>query len=156
MSSGDKPVKVSFSFYPADMSAMTDRNKELKAAGVTVRAGTFLRALIYLTSPLEMHAHALLLAAAYEKKNGPREDDNVTGHPTVDLPKDQVKKLDDVVLALAKVGVIATRAFVVRAILRSLKDGAAIAADVRDFLEKFPPKPRGWQVAGTWKAKKRG
>lgn len=156
MDSADKPIKVSFSFYPADMTALAGRNEELKLAGVTVRAGTFLRALIYLTSPLEMHAHALLLAAAYEKKGGPRESDNVSGHPSVDLPKDQVKKLDDVVAGLDKVGVTATRAFVVRAVLRSLKDGGAIASDVREFLEKFPPRPRGWQVAGTWRANKRG
>jgi hypothetical protein len=156
MNSDTKPIKVGFSFYPADMTALKDRNAELKKTGVKVRAGTFLRALIYVTSPLEMHAHALLLAAAYERKAGPREDENVTGHPTVDLPKDQVKKLDNVVDGLHDAGVTATRAFVVRAILRALRDGGAFAPEVQKFLTDFPPKPRGWQVAGTWKAKKRG
>lgn len=155
MSSGPKPIKVSFSFYPADMTALKVRNTELKKKGVTVRAGTFLRALIYFTSAVEMHAHALLLNAAYEKKDGPREAENVTGHPTLDLPPDQVRKLDEVVADLHKVGVTATRAFVVRAILRALRNGGAIASDVQAFLEKFPPKARGWQVAGTWKAKPR-
>jgi hypothetical protein len=156
VNSDTKPIKVGFSFYPADMTALKDRTAELKKAGVKVRAGTFLRALIYLTTPVEMHAHALLLASAYAKKDGPREADNVTGHPTVDLPKDQVRKLDDVVDGLHDAGVTATRAFVVRAVLRSLRDGGSIAPDVRQFLENFPPKPRGWQVAGTWKAKKHG
>lgn len=154
MNSDTEPIKVGFSFYPADMTALKDRTAEMKRAGVEVRAGTFLRALIYLTSPLEMHAHALLLAAAYDKKDGPRENDIITGHPTLDLPKDQVKKLDAVVDGLHDVGVTATRSFVVRAVLRSVRDGGSIAPDVRKFLEKFPLRPRGWQVAGTWKAKK--
>lgn len=156
MNSDMKPIKVGFSFYPADMVALKDRTAELKEAGVKVRAGTLLRALIYLTTPVEMHAHALLLFVAQAKKGGPRETDNVTGHPTVDLPKDQVRKLDEVVDGLHDAGVTATRAFVVRAVLRSLRDGGSIAAEVGRFLEEFPPKPRGWQVAGTWKARKRG
>ncbi len=153
MNSGPKSIKVCFSFYPEDMTALKARNAELKRAGVKVRAGTFLRALIYFTSSLEMHAHALLLNAAYEKKGGPREVGNVTGRPTLDLPRDQVKKLDGVVAGLHDAGVTATRAFVVRAILRALRDGETIASDVQAFLEKFPPKARGWQVAGTWKSK---
>ncbi len=153
MNSGAKPIKVSFSFYAEDMTALKARNAELKRAGAEVRAGTFLRALIYLTSPVEMQAHALLLHAAYEKKDGPRESGNITGHPTLDLPRDQVRKLDAVVVALADAGVIATRAFVVRAILRALRNGGAIGSEVQAFLDKFPPKARGWQVAGTWKAK---
>lgn len=154
MNPDTQPIKVSFSFYPADMTALKERNAELKKAGVPLRAGTFLRALIYLSEPVELHANSLLLDAAQRKKAGPREDDNVVGHPTVDLPKDQVKKLDKAVERLFGEGVTATRAFVVRATLRALRDGGAIAPQVKKFLEDFPPRPRGWQVAGTWKAKK--
>ena len=70
-------------------------------------------------------------------------DDNVSGHPTVDLPKDDVKKLDAVVLHLAKAKIIATRAYVVRAILRAAPDAKKLAPGVRKFLTDFPNKPRG-------------
>ncbi len=70
-------------------------------------------------------------------------DDNVSGHPTVDLPKDDVKKLDAVVSHLAKAKIIATRAYVVRAILRAAPDDKKLAPGVRKFLTDFPNKPRG-------------
>lgn len=139
-----EPIKVSFSFYPADVDALATRVAALKRAGVGVRGATLLRALIYLTPPAEMFAHSVLLAAAHAKKDGPREDDNVAGHPTVDLPKEQVKKLDGVVKELAEKRIVnANRAFVVRAVLRSAPDGKTLAPAVRDFLEEFPNKPRG-------------
>jgi hypothetical protein len=92
---------------------------------------------------MEMFAHSVLLAGAYEQKDGPREADNITGHPTVDLPREHVKKLDDVVTELAAKGVTANRAFVVRAILRAARDGTALAPAVQKFLTDFPSKPRG-------------
>ena len=147
------PVKVSFSFYPSDMQALTGRMVALRRAGLPVRGGTVLRALIHLTSPVEMFAHSVLLARVYEQKDGPREDDNIAGHPTVDLPQEHVKKLDDVVTELAAKGVTANRAFVVRAILRAARDGAALAPAVKKFLADFPAKPRG---RAALKAKKHG
>ena len=147
------PVKVSFSFYPADVQALTARLVALRRAGLPVRGATVLRALIQLTSPTEMFAHSVLLAGAYQRKDGPREDDNITGHPTVDLPKEHVKKLDDVVTELAAKGIIANRAFVVRAMLRAARDGTALAPAVKKFLADFPAKPRGWAAL---KARKRG
>ena len=87
----------------------------LREAGVPVRGGTVLRALIHLASAEEMFAHAVLLAKAYKERDGSRETDYVAGHPTVDLPPDLVKKLDDMVTELADKMIPANRAFVVRA-----------------------------------------
>src|SRR2546430_171287 len=122
MSGASQSVKVSFSFYPADVRALNARKAGLLKAGLPVRGGTVLRALIHLTPPADMFAHAVLMARAYEKKEGSREEDYIADHPTVDLPRDLVRKLDDVVAELAEKGIMGTRAFVVRAILRAAPD----------------------------------
>ena len=147
------PIKVSFTFYPADVRALNACVVGLRRAGLPVRGGTVLRALIHLTSATEMFAHAVLLAKAYEKKGGPRETDYVAGHPTVDLPPDLVKKLDNVVTELAEKLIPANRAFVVRALLRTAPDAATLAPAVKKYLDAFPPRPRGWAAL---KARKRG
>ncbi|HRI81838.1 MAG TPA: hypothetical protein PLF88_05340 [Opitutaceae bacterium] len=137
-------IKVSFSFYPQDMAVLTDRVASLSAAGLKVREATLLRALIHGISPPEMFAHAVLLAAANARKPGPREETYVAGRPTVDLPTDHVKKLDNVADELAQKEVfLANRAFVVRAILRASPSGKELAPLVREFLEAYPYKPRG-------------
>jgi hypothetical protein len=153
MSSDPVPIKVSFTFYPADVEALNTCMVGLRRAGLPVRGGTVLRALIHLTSAPEMFAHAVLLAKSYEKKDGPRESDYVAGHPTVDLPPHLVKKLDDVVTELAAKMIPANRAFVVRALLRAAPEASALAPAVRKFLATFPPRPRGWAAR---KARKRG
>ena len=153
MSPAATPIKVSFSFYPSDMQALSARLVALRRAGLPVRGGTVLRALIHLTSPVEMFAHSVLLAGAYKQKDGPREDDNIAGHPTVDLPRDHVKKLDDVVTELAAKGITSNRAFVVRAILRASRDVPAFTTAVKKFLEDFPARPRG---RAALKAKQHG
>lgn len=138
------PIRVSFSFYPQDMTLLETRVTELQQAGLNVRDATLLRALIYLTPPAEMFAHAVLLASAYAKKAGPREEEDVAGRPTVRLPKAHVKKLDGVADELvAKDVVIANRAFIVRAILRATPPGRDLVPAIREFLGKFPNKPRG-------------
>jgi len=147
------PVKVSFSFYPSDMRALSALLLTLRRADLPVRGGTVLRALIYLTPPMEMFAHSVLLAAQYGQKNGPREDDNIAGHPTVDLPKSQVQKVDQVVAELADKGITANRAFVVRAMLRAVRDGTALAPAMQKFLTDFPAKPSG---RAALKAKQHG
>jgi len=137
-------IRVSFSFYPQDMELLATRVRELKQAGLNVRDATVLRALVYLIPSHEMFAHAVLLASAYAKKDGPREDDDVAGRPTVRLPKAHVKKLDDVADELAaKDVIIANRAFIVRAILRATPPGRELVPGIKEFLEKFPNKPRG-------------
>lgn len=141
--SESRPIKVSFSFYPTDMTAITERVTDLKKAGVKVRSATVLRALIHLTSPSEMVAHAVRLAGENALGTTAPPPENVSDHPTVDLPKDDVKKLDGVVAHLARAKIIATRAYVVRAILRAAPDGKKLAPSVKKFLEDFPNKPRG-------------
>ena len=138
------PIKVSFTFYPADVQALNRCVVGLRRAGLPVRGGTVLRALIHLTSATEMFAHAVLLAKTYERKGGPREADYVAGHPTVDLPPDLVKKLDDVVTELAEKLIPANRAFVVRALLRTAPDAKTLAPAIKKYLATFPPRPRGW------------
>jgi hypothetical protein len=138
-----KPIKVSFSFYPADVTALADRVSDLKKASVKVRGATVLRALVHLTTPAEMIAQAVRLAGDQALGNAARDDESISGHPTVDFPRDDVKKLDGVVSHLAKARIIGTRAFVVRAILRAAPSGKALVPDVRKFLADFPNKPRG-------------
>jgi hypothetical protein len=141
--SESRPIKVSFSFYPTDMTALADRVDGLKKAGVMVRSATVLRALIHLTTPSEMVAHAVRLAGEDALGATAPNDDNVSGHPTVDLPRDDVKKLDGVVAHLARAKINANRAYVVRAILRAAPAGKKLAPGVEKFLENFPNKPRG-------------
>ena len=141
--SESRPIKVSFSFYPTDMTVLAARVTELKKAGVKVRSATVLRALIHLTPPSEMIAHAVRLAEGNALGTAAVNTGNVSDHPTVDLPKDDVKKLDSVVVHLARAKIIATRAYVVRAILRAAPSGKTLVPSVRQFLADFPNKPRG-------------
>lgn len=138
-----RPIKNSFSFYPADMAALADRVAGLKKAGVMVRSATVLRALVHLTPPAEMISHAARLAGDTALGIAATEEENISGYPTVNLPADDVKKLDGVVAHLAKSKIIATRAYVVRAILRASPDGKKLAPAVEKFLTDFPNKPRG-------------
>jgi hypothetical protein len=147
------PIKVSFTFYPADVQALNTCTVGLRRAGLPVRGGTVLLALIHLTSAPEMFAHAVLLAKRSDRPAGPRESDYVTGHPTVELPRELVKKLDDVVTELAEKMISANRAFVVRALLRAAPDPPTLAPAVGKFLGEFPPRPRGWAAR---KARKHG
>ena len=147
-------IKVSFTFYPADVQALNTCMIGLRRAGLPVRGGTVLRALIHLTSATEMFAHAVLLAKTYERKGGPKEADCVAGHPTVDLPPDLVKKLDGVVTDLAEELIPANRAFVVRALLRSAPDAKAFAPAMKKYLAAFPPRPRGWAARKAGKGGK--
>jgi hypothetical protein len=141
--SESRPIKVSFSFYPTDMTALADRVTDLKKAGLNVRSATVLRALIHLTPPSEMVAHVVRLVAENALGTTALNAENVSDHPTVDLPKDDVKKLDGVVAHLARARFITTRAYVVRAILRAAPNGKKLAPSVKKFLEDFPNKPRG-------------
>lgn len=157
----DEPESVlsSFSFYPADMTALNNRLAELKAAGVILRRARFIKALVHFTPEPEMLESAKRLAVAYADKNGVRETANIAGRLEIDLLTDDVKKLDRVkeTLARKKIFETANRAFVVRAVLRWSPSGAALAPSVKKFLEEFPNKPRGLsklRLAG--KPKRRG
>lgn len=138
-------ILSSYSFYPAEMTALKNRLAELKSAGVEMRRARLIRALVHLTSEGEMFISAKRLAAAYAGKDGPRENDNIAGRLEVELLKTDVEKLDRVKeeLARKKVFAAANRAFVIRAALRWSPSGAALAPAVRKFLEDFPNKPRG-------------
>jgi hypothetical protein len=138
-----RPTKVSFSFYPSDTALLAALVSALKKAGVKVRSATVLRALIHLTTSGEMIAHAVRLAGGNALGTAAVDTENISDHPTVDLPKDDVKKLDGAVAHLARAKIIATRAYVVRAILRAAHGGKKLAPGVKKFLEEFPNKPRG-------------
>lgn len=136
------PVKVSFSFYPADVAALDLQTVGLRKLGVPVRRGTVLRALIEITSETEMFASAILLHRNYSTRLGPRETDNIAGNPTVDLPARLIAKLDRVVTELAVNQISANRAYVVRAILRSAPKPEIWAPAIERFLRDFPRRPR--------------
>ena len=138
-----RPIKVSFSFYPTDTANLARRVAELKKAGVMVRSATVLRALIHITEPTEMVALVVRMAGESALGTAEVKPETVSDHPTVDLPKGDVEKLDAVIAQLARAKIIATRAYVVRAILRAAPDGKKLAPSVKKFLEDFPNKPRG-------------
>ncbi len=138
----DRLVKVSFSFYSADMAALVSQTRELKKLGAAVRRGTVLRALIELTSETEMFAYTVLLNRDYLAKAGPREVENVVGIPTVDLPPRLVRKLDQVIAELSAKDIKATRAYVVRAVLRNAPTPTAWINVVNQYLKDFPRKSR--------------
>jgi hypothetical protein len=143
MTSGSStPIKVSFSFYPADMAALNVQTTELRRLGAAVRRGTVLRALIEVTTETEMFAAAVLMHRDYAAKDGPRESDNVAGIPTVDLPARLIGKLDRVVTELGTKEILANRAYIVRAILRTAPKPEAWVAAVNGFLKEFPRRPR--------------
>lgn len=137
-------IKVSFSFYPADMTALNTQVAELRKAGLKVRRATLLRALIHHATPLQMFSYAAVLAEAQRHKDGPREEDYIADYPTVDLSKTDVDKLEDAVTELARKGLSGNRAFVARALLRGLPRDADLAAVVRQFQKQCPDRPRGW------------
>lgn len=137
-------TKVSFSFYPADMTALNSHVATLRQAGLPVRRATILRALIHHATRVQMFSYAALLADAQERKPGPREADNIADYPTVDLPKADVAKLENAVTELARKGLSGNRAFVVRALLRGLPRDADLVALVRKFQQDYPDRPRGW------------
>ena len=138
-----RPIKVSFSFYPTDTATLAKRVAELKKAGVKVRSATVLRALIHITEPPEMVALVVRLASESALDAVMEKPENVSDHPTVDLPKGAVVKLDAVIAQLARAKIVATRAYVVRAILRAAPSGRTLAPAVAKFLTDFPNKPRG-------------
>lgn len=141
---GAPSVVSSYSFYPADMLALANRLAELKAAGVTLRRPRFIRALVHLATEAEMFAAATRLAAAYADRDV-RESDYIAARPEVELSAADVEKLDRVKEELVRKGVFATanRAFVIRALLRWSPSGAALAPEMRRFMDEFPNKPRG-------------
>jgi hypothetical protein len=141
--SESRPIKVSFSFFPTDTTALAARVAELKKAGVKVRSATVLRALIHITSHREMVAHAVRLAGGNALGTAAVDTESISDHPTVDLPKGDVEKLDAVIAQLARAKIVTTRAYVVRAILRAAPNGRTLAPRVKKFLEDFPNKPRG-------------
>jgi hypothetical protein len=138
-------VESSFPFYPADMTALNNRLAELAAAGVSVRRGRLLRALVHATPEDQLFGYAARLAALYREQVGPREPDNVAGRPAFELPAADLAKLDRVKVRLVREDIWpgANRAFVVRALVRWAPSGIALAPAVRRFLAEFPNKPRG-------------
>jgi hypothetical protein len=138
-----RSIKVSFSFYPTDAVNLIAHVAALKRAGLEVRSATVLRALVHLTDPEEMVAAVVRMAGERALGKSPEDRETISAHPTVDLPRTDVAKLDAVVARLARAKIVATRAYVVRAVLRTAPTGGALAPAVAKFLENFPNKPRG-------------
>ena len=124
------------------MAVLNRQTVELQKLGAPVRRATVLRALIEITNETEMFAATVLLHRDYVTKGGAREKDNVAGIPTVDLPKRLVVKLDRVATELAEKGIMANRAYVVRAILRAAPKPAVWVGAVNQYLKDFPRRPR--------------
>jgi hypothetical protein len=156
MNPDGKLIKVGFPFYPADLKALDAHLEFLEKAGVPVRQGTVVRALVCLPSATQLFAHSLLMHEAQKARGGVLEFEYVEDTIVVRLPGDQVEKLDSVLTDLAAKGVSTTRAFVLRAAFRALPSGAGLIAFMKEFNEKFPNRPRGAPAAKMKKAKKHG
>jgi hypothetical protein len=147
------PVRTSFSFYQKDLDALLAHVANLQAAGVKARRASLLRALIHYSTPKQLHDSAAALSKAQQEAGGVREADYIADYPTVDLPPADLEKLDQVVTSLSKEGCLASRVFVVRALVRALPEGTDLSAMMKRFKKDFPDKPRGWAAL---KLKKEG
>jgi len=132
-------IECSFIFHPADLTALGNRLSELDAAGVSVRRGQLLRALVHVTPEEEMIIRVRQLLELSSS------DETVAGRPGFDLFEEHVCKLDRVKSRLLKLGLQAgaARSVIVRALVRFAPAGAALAPQVRNFLQEFPARPRG-------------
>jgi len=138
-----RPIKVSFSFYPADMAALGTRVNELNETGIKAREATVLRALIHLGAPDAMFSSAVKLTASEALSAQAEDAPNVSGHPTIDAELADIAKLDGVLERLAKAGITQSRSFVIRAMLNSAPRGRELVALMKRFREAVPNKPRG-------------
>ena len=134
-------IRTSFAFSASDETALATRVAALKKAGYRVKAVTALRALIYLTPESDLIARCVRLTADLALKG--ESEPPTSSRPTVEIDKDQIKKLDDVVVQLSRANIVATRTFVVRALLRESPKGPELAKLYDEFVEKFPFTPRG-------------
>ena len=144
MASSSEIVRVSFSFYPKDVSALGVIVSDLREAGVKTYRAVALRALIRAATEAQLVAYGKALWVELTSKEGPREVENIADYPTVELEESDVKKLDDAVTALLRENVSANRAFVARAMVRKLPGDMKVAPIVKKFMKEHPPAPRGW------------
>jgi hypothetical protein len=156
MKSEPEPTKVSFPFYPSDLKALDQQIAALTKAGLSVRRGTIVRAVVCLPSATQMFAHALLLAEAQRTRGGVREEEYFADAITVRLPPAQLDKLDAVIEDLAEKGFSAKRAFIVRAVHRALPTGGELVDFMKRYATEFPDQPRGWTALKLKRAKHGG
>ncbi len=137
-------IQGSFSFYPADMRELAGRVDELAAAGLPVKPGRLLRALMHLTTPEEMYARTVKKTTADALALETRPQRRASRHPTTaDAPKADWAKIDHVLERLARAGITQSVSFVMRATLAGAPRGKALLAAMQKFREEVPNKPRG-------------
>lgn len=134
-------VRTTFSFSAADTKALSTRVDELGRRGVSTKAVTLLRALIYMTSESDLIARCVRLTAALAlsgESEPPTHD-----RPDIQLEKVQLEKLDGVVRQLSRANIVATRTFAVRALLAEAPVGQALGELYAAFEHQYPLRPRG-------------
>jgi hypothetical protein len=134
-------VRTSFAFSAADEAALADRVAALRKAGGKPMPLRVLRAIIYMASANDIIAHSVRLSAEYAQKGGAEPPTKI--RPTLALDQAQLKLLDDAVQQLGRAHIVATRTFVVRALLHAAPKGQAMVKLYQAFEERFPMKPRG-------------
>lgn len=134
-------IRTSFAFSADDETALSTRVALLNKAGHQTKAVTVLRALIYMTPESDLIARCVRLTADLALKG--ETEPATSSRPTVGLDKEQIDKLDEVVSQLSRANIVATRTFVVRALLRESPRGTELAQLYEKFVEAFPFKPRG-------------
>ncbi len=139
---GNRTIKVNFSLYAPEASALAGCVRELRQGGVKAREGTVIRAILHAATAKDMVARCATLTTDLALNGGPAWGSS-TGSSTADVLVTDVRKMDAVIDQLARANITATRSFILRALLLSAPAGRPLVALVTGFLEKFPYKPRG-------------
>ncbi|MDB6094027.1 MAG: hypothetical protein JWM32_1589 [Verrucomicrobia bacterium] len=139
--SGADPQKVCFALYKKDFAGLKARVKDMTGTKPAVRDGTILRALVHLNS-----LEAMVTATAryiVDDRLAPEPFEIIAARPTPDLPKADVRKLDDAIAELGRRRMVATRGLVMAALIHAAPRGTLLAREMKRFFTEVPIKARG-------------
>jgi hypothetical protein len=130
--------RTSFSLYPADLKIVNEALARLAERRLKVDRTKFVRCMLHTATELDLFAYAVVQQRDDALKAGPRETDYVAERFTIVLPLADLDKVDRVVRQLAAKGVRANESYLLRALLRRLPPGEALAPVVARYLAEFP------------------
>ena len=130
--------RYSFSFYPAELKAMSTAITELGRRGISVDRTKLVRCLLHTTPEQDMLAVAVKQRAEDVIKSGPRETENVAERFTIERLGDDVRKVERVVSKMNAKGIKMNDSYVLRSLLRQMPPIEALTPVVKKYLEEFP------------------
>ena len=133
-------VRVTMSFYAADLRAVSELRRRLRERDEALRLdrARALRGLLHATPQVDLLAYAVIQYREDAAKPGPREAELVEERFTVVLHGADLKKLDEVVDDLDAQGIRMNRSYVVRGLLRSMPPVEVLAPAFKRYLAAFP------------------